>query len=287
MTTNTNPKGIRAGIAGIKSGVTNIIGAAKLISRDGREQLKDEIAIAKHELKTKGIAVGKGAAFLVVAVVFALLLTIALVSAIILGLSTVMPGWAAALLVSLVFLIILAICALIGIKRVKAELPFKPESAIFGVLFDLGVLKEGSAMTAERLSAEIQERAEAKRQAAEEAAEKARQEAEERKARGEEEPKPPTIEEIKARAAERRTYLASLRDQLEVDANGVQAGTEHLIAGVKAIPSEVATEVSQAGKRLQQNISKPEVVKARWVSFTALGVSLTAAVSFLRKLLRR
>ncbi len=195
MTTTTNPKAPKrffAGISGIKSGVANIIDAGKTFKTLGPSQVKDEIQIAKHELKTKGIAVGKGAAFFGVAAVFGLFLIIALVAAAILGLGTVMPYWASALVFALIFLIVLAICALVGLKKVKAQLPFKPESAIFGLLFDLGVLKEGTAMSAERLKKEQAERAEQKAKEAEEAAERARQEAEERKARGEEEPKPPT-----------------------------------------------------------------------------------------------
>ena len=162
MTTTTNPKapkGFFAGISGIKSGVANIIDAGKTFKSLGPSQIKDEIQIAKHELKTKGIAVGKGAAFFGVAAVFGLFLIIALVAAAILGLGTVMPYWASALIFALIFLIIVAICALVGLKKVKAQLPFKPESAIFGLLFDLGVLKEGTAMSAERLKKEQAERA--------------------------------------------------------------------------------------------------------------------------------
>ena len=81
MTTTTNPKapkGFFAGISGIKSGVANIIDAGKTFKALGPSQVKDEIQIAKHELKTKGIAVGKGAAFFGVAAVFGLFLIIAL-----------------------------------------------------------------------------------------------------------------------------------------------------------------------------------------------------------------
>ena len=105
MTTTTNPKapkGFFAGISGIKSGVANIIDAGKTFKTLGPSQIKDEIQIAKHELKTKGIAVGKGAAFFGVAAVFGLFLIIALVAAAILGLGTVMPYWASALVFALI-----------------------------------------------------------------------------------------------------------------------------------------------------------------------------------------
>ena len=268
MTTTTNPKapkGFFAGISGIKSGVANIIDAGKTFKSLGPSQIKDEIQIAKHELKTKGIAVGKGAAFFGVAAVFGLFLIIALVAAAILGLGTVMPYWASALIFALIFLIIVAICALVGLKKVKAQLPFKPESAIFGLLFDLGVLKEGTAMSAERLKKEQAERAAQKAKEAEEAAERARKEAEERKARGEEEPKPPTFEELKQRTAERRQHLAAL----------------------KAVPSEVAATAAATGRGLAENVRKPEVLQARWKSFAALGASIATVLHFLNRLVRR
>lgn len=290
MTTTTNPKapkGFFAGISGIKSGVANIIDAGKTFKALGPSQIKDEIQIAKHELKTKGIAVGKGAAFFGVAAVFGLFLIIALVAAAILGLGTVMPYWASALVFALIFLIVLAICALVGLKKVKAQLPFKPESAIFGLLFDLGVLKEGTAMSAERLKKEQAERAEQKAKEAEEAAERARQEAEERKARGEEEPKPPTFEELKQRTAERRQHLAALRDDLQSYTGDVQNNTQQALDALKAVPSEVAASAAATGRGLAENVRKPEVLQARWKSFAALGASIATVLHFLNRLVRR
>lgn len=282
MTTTTNPKAPKrffAGISGIKSGVANIIDAGKTFKTLGPSQVKDEIQIAKHELKTKGIAVGKGAAFFGVAAVFGLFLIIALVAAAILGLGTVMPYWASALVFALIFLIVLAICALVGLKKVKAQLPFKPESAIFGLLFDLGVLKEGTAMSAERLKKEQAERAEQKAKEAEEAAERARQEAEE--------PKPPTFEELKQRTAERRQHLAALRDDLQSYTGDVQNNTQQALDALKAVPSEVAAGAAATGRGLAENVRKPEVLQARWKSFAALGASIATVLHFLNRLVRR
>ena len=146
---------------------------------------------------------------------FACFMVIAIIGLLIFLLGQLVPLWASALIWAGVFLIILAILGLIGYKKVKAQLPFAPESAIFGVLFDLGVLREGSAMTASRLKQEQAERAARKQAEREAAAEKARQEAEERKARGEEEPKPLTIEQIQQRTKERRAHLAALRDDMQ------------------------------------------------------------------------
>ena len=198
-----------------------------------------------------------------------------------------MPYWASALIFALIFLIIVAICALVGLKKVKAQLPFKPESAIFGLLFDLGVLKEGTAMSAERLKKEQAERAAQKAKEAEEAAERARKEAEERKARGEEEPKPPTFEELKQRTAERRQHLAALRDDLQSYTGDVQNSTQQALDALKAVPSEVAATAAATGRGLAENVRKPEVLQARWKSFAALGASIATVLHFLNRLVRR
>ena len=279
MTTNTNPQGIRAGIAGIKSSIAGLFDAAKVLKTLGINQVK--------ELKTKGVALGKGAAFLAVAAVFACFMVIAIIGLLIFLLGQLVPLWASALIWAGVFLIILAILGLIGYKKVKAQLPFAPESAIFGVLFDLGVLREGSAMTASRLKQEQAERAARKQAEREAAAEKARQEAEERKARGEEEPKPLTIEQIQQRTKERRAHLAALRDDMQKYAQNAQSFTQSTVdsakTGVQNAPSSAAT----VGRNMVSNASKPEVVKARWKSFATLGASLSAVVLFLRKIVRR
>ena len=283
MATNTNPKGIRASLVGIKNGVMSVIDAGKVFSTLGINQVKDEIQIAKHELKTKGIAVGKGAAFLA----FAALFIIAIVGAIILGLGEIMRPWLAALVVALIFAIVILITGLIGYKKVKAQMPFAPESAVFGLLFDLGVLREGSAMTASRLKKEQAERAARKQAEREAAAEQARQEAEERKARGEAEPQPLTEEQLRQRTKERREHLAALRDDMQKYSEGVQANAQGIIGSAKAKAQQAPTEAVNVGRGLAENITQPNVVKARWKSFAALGAALPAALVFLRRFLRR
>lgn len=287
MVTNTNPKGIRASLVGIKNGVMSVIDAGKVFSTLGINQVKDEIQIAKHELKTKGIAVGKGAAFLAIAAFFAALFIIAIVGAIILGLGEIMRPWLAALVVALIFAIVILITGLIGYKKVKAQMPFAPESAVFGLLFDLGVLREGSAMTASRLKKEQAERAARKQAEREAAAEQARQEAEERKARGEAEPQPLTEEQLRQRTKERREHLAALRDDMQKYSEGVQANAQGIIGSAKAKAQQAPTEVVNVGRGLAENITHPNVVKARWKSFAALGAALPAALVFLRRFLRR
>mgnify|MGYP000847185282 CR=1 FL=1 len=281
MATNTNPKGIRASLVGIKNGVMSVIDAGKVFSTLGINQVKDEIQIAKHELKTKGIAVGKGAAFLAIAAFFAALFIIAIVGAIILGLGEIMRPWLAALVVALIFAIVILITGLIGYKKVKAQMPFAPESAVFGLLFDLGVLREGSAMTASRLKKEQAERAARKQAEREAAAEQARQEA------GEAEPQPLTEEQLRQRTKERREHLAALRDDMQKYSEGVQANAQGIIGSAKAKAQQAPTEAVNVGRGLAENITQPNVVKARWKSFAALGAALPAALVFLRRFLRR
>lgn len=101
---------------------------------------------------------------------FLLLATIALVGAAIAGLSQIMPAWLAALLLAVLFLIILAVAALIGVSTIKKALPLVPRKALFGVKYDLGVVKEGSAYTESRVQREEQLARERKEQEKREAA---------------------------------------------------------------------------------------------------------------------
>ena len=201
--------------------------------------------------------------------------------------SYIVPFMAVLYVATSLIILIINIDKIPGALALIINSAFAPESAIFGVLFDLGVLREGSAMTASRLKQEQAERAARKQAEREAAAEKARQEAEERKARGEEEPKPLTIEQIQQRTKERRAHLAALRDDMQKYAQNAQSFTQSTVdsakTGVQNAPSSAAT----VGRNMVSNASKPEVVKARWKSFATLGASLSAVVLFLRKIVRR
>lgn len=291
MTENGNPssyraeeadlkkgRGFRAGINGVKQNVTSLFDAGKVMTRLGPKQLKDEIAIAKIELKDKGISLGKGAAVAAVGLVFGLFLVIALVAAAILGLGKVMEPWLAALVLAAVFLVLLAIFALIGVKMIKKQLPFKPESAIFGILYDLGVLKHGSDMTSQRVKRE---------QAQKEAA---KEEEKETEAKEEEQKAPaapaPSLADLKLRTQERREHLKSLRDDIDAYSNGVQKhalfAKDAAATNAKNAPSNTAA----ASRRLAQNAINPQVVQSRWKSFSALIASVSAFFVFLGKLIK-
>ena len=273
-------QGLRSGINSVKSNITNIVDAGKVVKSLAPKQLKDEISIAKIEVKEKGIDLGKGAAVAAVALVFAFFMAIAIVILAYVGLSALVPDWAAALILIALFLILAAICALVGVKMIKAQLPFAPESAVFGLLYDLGVLKEGSAMTSKRLKREQTEKAEAKA-----AAKKAEKEAEK------DEQKPATPAPNKAqliqRTKQRREHLKTLRDDIDTYAKDVQAGAKGLVQNAKNSVKNAPVTAVDGGKQLAANITNPETLQARWKSVATLAAALTAAIVFLGKLITR
>ncbi len=102
--------------------------------------VKSELQLAKLELTTKLKAAGIGAGLLAAAAFFALVFFAVLVSAAVMGLAEVLPGWAAALIVAAVFLIIAAVLALLGINKLKKGVPPVPEESIESVKTDVSVV---------------------------------------------------------------------------------------------------------------------------------------------------
>jgi energy-coupling factor transporter transmembrane protein EcfT len=64
-----------------------------------------------------------------------------LLTAAVLGLSYVMPGWLAALLVAFLLLVIAAVFALIGYRKLKEGLPPQPAATIASVKRDIDTIK--------------------------------------------------------------------------------------------------------------------------------------------------
>lgn len=273
-------RGLRAGINGVKANISSLAAAGKVMSQLGPKQLKDEVQIAKIELKDKGKALGKGAAVLAVGLVFGLFLVIALVAAAILGLGKVVEPWLAALILAGIFLLLLAIFGFVGYRMVKAQLPFKPESALFGVLYDLGVLKHGSEMTSKRL----------KREQAEKVAQK---QALKQEARDAEEAEPAQVApalslgDLKTRTEQRREHLKSLRDDVDAYSKGIQAQAQALVGSAKQSVKDAPVNTLAASRRLVSNAADPQVVQSRWKSFAALLASLSAFALFVKKFLKR
>ena len=263
-------------------GSASILDVVKVFARLLPKQLKDEAQLAKLELTEKAKTLGKGAAFVVVGLVFLLLATIALVGAAIAGLSQIMPAWLAALLLAVLFLIILAVAALIGVSTIKKALPLVPRKALFGVKYDLGVVKEGSAYTESRVQREEQLARERKEQEKREAAQDPAQQ----------KPPAPTEEQLRHRLKLRREHLKTLRDDVQGRAETIQSTTKGFVdrtsRTVKTTPNDVKGLLAQGGakSRSTSGSSAGSGLGERWQPLTVLAVAGSAFVVFLRKLFR-
>ncbi|WP_243635668.1 phage holin family protein [Kocuria tytonicola] len=249
------------------------------------KQLKDEAQLAVLELKEKGIKVGVGAAFAVVGLVFLLLATIALIGAAIAGLSHVMPAWLAALLLAVVFLVVLAVLALIGVSRIKSAMPLVPEKTIFGLRYDLGVVKEGSAYTEGRVQRDINEAEQKKQREKEEAANDPNQV----------KPVKPTEEQLRNRLKLRREHLKSLRDDAQNRADSVQSATQGFVnrtsrtftSTQESVKNTFATRGGSQDVRPAGSTSAADQLSERWQPLAVAVAAGTAFVVFLRKLLKK
>ena len=92
--------------------------------------VRQEIELAKAEMTARGKEVGIGAGAFGGAAVMALFAFGALTACFILALSLAMDGWLAALIVTVVYVIVAAVLALLGRKKTQAGAPPVPERAI-------------------------------------------------------------------------------------------------------------------------------------------------------------
>jgi uncharacterized membrane protein YqjE len=272
----------------------------KMIFKLAPRQLTDEIALAKAELKRKGVQLGIAGAFFAVALVFVGLLVIGLVVAAIMGLATIMPAWLAALLVCAVCLVIAAIGALIGLNKFKAAMPLVPEDTLRGLKYDLGIAKEGSAFDAAVLDPNS-EQYKAAKAAKEAAAAKAKAEREAKIAAQPDLGPAPTEAELRRRLEERRTHLTGVRDDLgrELDVKTqaalLLAGTQALLQhGKERLDGRIAGFRSSARSSAQASGSQPTSadaglagqIKQRWRPLAVLAASAAALAVLVRKLIK-
>jgi len=95
-----------------------------------QELFHREVELLKAEVIAKLKALGIGAGLIAIAAVILLFMIGTLLTAAILGLSAVMPGWLAALVVSAFLLIVAAILALVGYRVLKRGVPPVPTESI-------------------------------------------------------------------------------------------------------------------------------------------------------------
>jgi hypothetical protein len=102
----------------------------KQLSDQTTTLVRQEIELAKLEVREKGKKAGIGAGMFGGAGVFGLYAVGALTATIILALATFLPGWVAALIVTVIYGAIAGVLALRGKSQVKEATPPVPEQAV-------------------------------------------------------------------------------------------------------------------------------------------------------------
>jgi Putative Actinobacterial Holin-X, holin superfamily III len=107
--------------------------------------VRDEVRPAQAEVTQKARRLGLGAGLLGGAGLVAILGLGALLTAAILRLTHVLPGWLAAMIVALVLVAIAGVLALLGKKDVQEAAPPLPAETFAGVQADLDAVKKAVA----------------------------------------------------------------------------------------------------------------------------------------------
>ena len=112
------------------------------LSQQSTELIRQEIELAKAELRQKGKAAGIGAGMFGAAGLIALFAVGALTACLILALATAMDAWLAALIVAVVYLAAAGVAALVGKGKVQEATPPAPEQAIASTKEDVQWTKQ-------------------------------------------------------------------------------------------------------------------------------------------------
>jgi MFS family permease len=107
------------------------------LSEETSKLIRQELELARAELKEKGREAGKGAGFLGGAGLVGLLAAGALTACLILLLDKAVAAWVAALIVAVVYGAIAGVLALRGKERVQAATPPVPEQTVETVKEDV------------------------------------------------------------------------------------------------------------------------------------------------------
>jgi len=107
--------------------------------------VRDEVRLAQAEITQKAKRLGLGAGLFGAAGLVAVLGLNALITAAILGLANVLPGWLAAIIIAVVLFAVAGVLALSGKKDVQLAAPPPPTETIAGVQADVTAVKEAIA----------------------------------------------------------------------------------------------------------------------------------------------
>ncbi|MFZ7087182.1 phage holin family protein [Curtobacterium sp. RRHDQ10] len=124
-----------------RTGRKSLFGLVGDVPRLVKDLVQGEIALLKAELLGKAKVFAFAAAFLIVALVIVLYAIGVLLTAAVLGLATVLPGWLAAIIVAVVLLIVAGILGLLGWRRLKTGFPPLPKRTIDSVKNDINAVK--------------------------------------------------------------------------------------------------------------------------------------------------
>ncbi|SOE02872.1 phage holin family protein [Blastococcus haudaquaticus] len=105
--------------------------------------VRNEARLAQAEVTQKAKKLGAGAGLFGGAGLTAFFGVAVLLSAAVLGLAELMPGWLAALIVAVVLFVVAGVLALVGKKDVAQASPPLPTQAIAGVQADVATVKQG------------------------------------------------------------------------------------------------------------------------------------------------
>lgn len=102
----------------------------------------DEVALAQAEVTTKAKRLGVGAGLVGGAGLVAVLGLTALVTAAVLGLGNVIPGWLAGILIAVVLVAVAPVLALLGGRDVQQAAPALPTETLESVKADVATVRE-------------------------------------------------------------------------------------------------------------------------------------------------
>lgn len=111
------------------------------IAESTSKLVRDEIALAKKEMQEKAAKAGIGIGLFGAAAFVAVFAFGALVATLILAFATFLPAWLAALIVTILLLLIAGLLAFIGKRSLEAGTPPKPERAIASVKEDIAAVR--------------------------------------------------------------------------------------------------------------------------------------------------
>ncbi|HEY8043205.1 MAG TPA: phage holin family protein [Streptosporangiaceae bacterium] len=114
----------------------------KQLSEQVSRLIRNELKLAEYEMTSKARRLGRGAGLFGGSGLVALYGLGCLLAAAIIGLASVLPAWAAALIVGGALLLIAGLVALVGKSQVSKAVPPVPEQTVQSVQADVEEIKE-------------------------------------------------------------------------------------------------------------------------------------------------